>query len=182
MHFNQNLPFLRYRRRNIFFKFQNFRSTVSIYLYCFHIFYYTLNSNNHKWSYFSFKSFSLFAFFRVTIFLPVFDSISFLALPATVPPPLATFLFSGKFLGCLFCEISVVAVSASIFKTSSRLVILSRKFSFFKSFRFLYCLVVNPAHALDISLVKMANSNPSFAPRFSHSSVRAFLISMLFSR
>lgn len=41
-----------------------------------------------------------------------------------------------------FClEISVVVASASIFSTSSSVVMLSRRFSFFSPFRFLYCRV-----------------------------------------
>ena|GEM_PF-3776564 len=44
-------------------------------------------------------------------------------------------------------EISVVVASASIFSTSSKVVMLSRKPSFFKPFTVLYYLVVNPDYA-----------------------------------
>ena len=84
-----------------------------------------------------FNMLNFLAFLPVIIFLPVLLSISFLALPATLPPSTATYLFSGKSFGFFTFDISVVAVSASIFKTNSKLVILSRKFSFFKSLNFL---------------------------------------------
>ena len=59
---------------------------------------------------------------------------------------------------------SVVVASASIFKTISRVVILSLRFSFFKPFRFLYPLVVIPDHALVISSVRIAYSTPFCIP------------------
>lgn len=82
---------------------------------------------------------------------PVFDSISFLAIPATFPPSFATFLFSVKLSGFLSFEISVVDASASIFRTSSRLVMLSLRFCFLRPLYFLYSFTLLSAHALVIS-------------------------------
>ncbi len=76
------------------------------------------------------------AFLPVITLLPVSDSICLRAFPAIVPPSRATVLFSAKFFGSRFFDISVVAVSANIFKTNSRFVILSRRFSFFRPFTF----------------------------------------------
>ena len=47
-------------------------------------------------------------------------------------------------------EISVVVASASILRTNSSVVMLSRRFSFFKPLRFLYCRVFMPDHAFVI--------------------------------
>lgn len=80
---------------------------------------------------------------------------------ATLPPSLATATFSRKVSGCLLLDNAVVVTSASIFKTSSMSVILSRKFSFFYPLSSLYSLTDNPLHALVISSVKMAYSLPS---------------------
>ena len=44
--------------------------------------------------------------------LPNSFSVSFLALPATLPPRLATFLCSGMAIGFSLCDISVVTLSA----------------------------------------------------------------------
>jgi hypothetical protein len=92
---------------------------------------------------FSGKTFKAsFAFIAVTTFLPVLASNSSLATFATVPPCIATFLLSSKFFGLVAAEISFVEASASMFKISSVLVILSRRFSFLKPFNTLYSLVV----------------------------------------
>ncbi len=98
------------------------------------------------------------------------------------------YLFVNKFTyehtspGFFFFDISVVVASASIFKTNSRFVILSRRFSFFKFLKSLYSLVLKPDQALVISSVKMAYSSPSFTPRSFHSSVNSFRTSMVLSR
>lgn len=76
--------------------------------------------------------------------------------------------------GWTAAEISFVEVSASIFKTNSVVLILSRRFSFFSPFRDLYCLVDIPAQALVISSVNIAYSFPCCTPRFCHSSVSSF--------
>lgn len=47
-------------------------------------------------------SFNSLAFFLVITFLPLLDSICFLAFPAIVPPSVATFLLSGNVLGLRF--------------------------------------------------------------------------------
>jgi hypothetical protein len=54
--------------------------------------------------------------------------VSFLALPATLPPLFATFLFLSKVSGFSFFDISVVTRSPNIVKISSKSSILSRKF------------------------------------------------------
>ena len=66
------------------------------------------------------------------------SSTAFRAIPAASPPSRATAMFSENVLGAFYLEISVVVASASIFSTSSSVVMLSRRFSFFKPFRFLY--------------------------------------------
>jgi hypothetical protein len=100
------------------------------------------------------KSKTDFAFNVLTTFLPVFSSSSFLATCATLPPCFATFLLSSKSFGLTAYEISLVGASASIFKISSVLVMLSRRFSFLSPFRILYSLVVLSAHALMIISVQ----------------------------
>jgi hypothetical protein len=81
-------------------------------------------------------------FSPVTILLPVFASNSFLAFLATLPPCLATFLLYSKSFGLVAADMSFVDASASMFKINSVLVMLSRRFSFFKPFNTLYSLVV----------------------------------------
>jgi len=100
-------------------------------------------------------------------------------LPAITPPCFAMVLFSSRFLGFLSLLISVVLASASMLSTSSRLVILSRRFSFFKPFSFLYSFTVLSLQPLVMISVSMANSWPFFTPRFSHSSVSSFRTSIL---
>ena len=136
----------------------------------------------------------------VTTFLPVFASNSFIATYAAFPPCFATFLLSSKVSGLVATYISFVEASASIFKISSVLVMLSLRFSFFKPLSILYSLVVLSLHALvphpalghllqkekgkgsNLILVSVANCCPSFNPRFFHSSVSSFRISILFNR
>lgn len=84
------------------------------------------------------------AFFGVITGFPVRFSMACRAFPAIFPPLLATCLFSSKVCGCSFFDISVVVASASMFKTNSKVVILSRRFSFFKPLKVLYCRVVMP--------------------------------------
>ena len=97
----------------------------------------------------------------------------------TLPPARATAAFSEKDAGFRWRDISVVVASASILSTSSKVVMLSRKFSFVSPFRFLYCLVVIPDHAREISSVRIAYSMPFSTPRRSHSSVSSFLTCMV---
>lgn len=52
-----------------------------------------------------------------------------------------------KSCGCCASEISVADASASMVKTKSRLLMLSRRFSFFRSFSYLYCPLLIPLHA-----------------------------------
>jgi len=80
------------------------------------------------------------------------------ALPAIVPPWFAIVRLSSNVSGVFSLDISVVVASASMFKTNSRLLILSRRFSFLSSLNCLYCLVVSPHHAWVISSVSMAYS------------------------
>ena len=87
------------------------------------------------------------------------------AIPAASPPLRATAMFSENVLGAFCLEISVVVASASIFSTSSSVVMLSRRFSFFNPFRFLYWRVDIPDHAREISSVRMAYSTPFCTPR-----------------
>src|SRR3989344_2809785 len=130
----------------------------------------------------SFLFFKLLNLSFVITLRPVFDSICLRAFPAILPPSLATLLLSSNPFGSRSWDISVVAVSASIFKTSSRFVILSRRFSFLRPFNFLYSFVLMPVHALVISFVRMANSIPSCTPLFSHSSVSVLRTSILLRR
>ena len=77
---------------------------------------------------------------------------------------------------------SVVVASASILRASSIVLILSRKFSFFKPLRFLYCLVLSPDHALVTSSVRIANSLLFSIPCSFHvsvSSLRARIVCSL---
>src|SRR5450759_1927901 len=138
--------------------------------------------NNHSISFVLFDSFNFLAFCVLTTFFPVLASLSFLVLPAIVPPCLAIILFSSRLFGFFSLLISVVVASASIFKTNSRLVILSLRFSFFKFLCCLYCFTLLPLHAFVIMPVRVANSCPFFIPVLSHSSVNSFLTSMLFKR
>ena len=66
----------------------------------------------------------------------------------------------AKGVGLLYHGDLRCCASASILSTNSRSVILSRRFSFFKPLRFLYCRVVMPDHALNTSSVKIAYSRP----------------------
>jgi len=79
-------------------------------------------------------------------------------------------LFCAKSFGSRFWEISVVAVSASIFKTNSRLVMLSRKFSFLRPFKFLYCTSREPGPGL----CNLIGQNSKFKPLF-HSAIFPFI-------
>ena len=76
----------------------------------------------------------------------------------------------------------VVEASASMFSTSSRSLMLSRRFSFFSPLSRLYCRVVMPDQALLISSVRMAYSRPLSTPRFCHSSVSSLRMRMASSR
>ena len=64
--------------------------------------------------------------------------------------------FSANKDGFCCLDISVVVASAGMFRTSSRVVMLSRRFSFFRPFRSLYCPVLMPDYAFVISSVRMA--------------------------
>ena len=99
--------------------------------------------------------------------------------PANLPPRFATERFSANVSGCSFFESVVVVTSASIFKTSSISVILSRRFSFLSPLSSLYSLTVRPLHAFVISSVSIAYSTPSFTPRSFHSSVSFLRISIV---
>ena len=99
-----------------------------------------------------------------------------------LPPARATAMFSERVAGAFCLEISVVVASANIFSTSSSVVMLSRRFSFFKPFRFLYWRVDIPDHAWEISSVRMAYSTPFCTPRASHSSVNSLRTWMACSR
>lgn len=90
-------------------------------------------------------------------------------------------LLSEKVWGCFSLDISVVETSANIFKTNSRLVILSRKLSFLSPLNFLYNFTDFHDHALVISSVRIANSKPSFMPRSFHSSVSSLRTSIVLS-
>ena len=98
--------------------------------------------------------------FDVMTGTPVCRSIAFRASPATLPPERATSTFSRKPSGAFCLEISVVVASASMLRTNSNVVMLSRRFSFFKPLRFLYCRVFMPDHAFVISSVRIAYSTP----------------------
>jgi hypothetical protein len=106
-----------------------------------------LYSHNYLSFLLIFSSFNILAFCALTIFLPVCCSIFFLVSPAISTPFYAIFLFSSNVLGLFSLLISVVVASANIFSTSSRFVILSRRFSFFNPLKFLYCLPVFPLQA-----------------------------------
>src|SRR5690606_34787804 len=138
--------------------------------------------HNYFIYFFDFSPRNFFADKGVITFFPVFSSICFLVFPAIIPPCFAIFLFSLKFFGFFSLLISVVVASASIFKTSSKLLILSLRLSFLRPLKFLYFLTVNPLHALVISSVRIAYSIPFFTPLSSHSSVSSFLTSILFKR
>ena len=122
------------------------------------------------------------AFFSVITGLPVSASRACRAIPATLPPRLATCLFSSKVCGFAVLEISVVDASASMVSTSSKSVMLSRRFSFVRPFSRLYCPVVMPDHAREISSVRMAYSLPFCTPRFFHSSVSSLRMRIAKSR
>jgi len=66
-----------------------------------------------------------FTFLSVTIGFPVCFSISNLAFLAALPPLRAISLFYSNPLGCFSFDISVVDALANIFKTNSRLDLLS---------------------------------------------------------
>gem|GEM_PF-5542172 len=108
-------------------------------------------------------------------------SVSSLAFFATFPHLFAIFLFSSKFSGSSFSEISVVTFSQSIVKISSKSVILSLKFTFDflgKFLKFLYSLGVIQKVALLISAVKIEYSSHSFTHLAFHSSVNSCLIAI----
>ena len=91
-------------------------------------------------------------------------------------------LLTAEFPCIAVLEISVVEASANIVSTSSKSVMLSRRFSFVRPFSRLYCPVVMPDHAREISSVRMAYSLPFCTPRFFHSSVSSFRIRIAKSR
>ena len=101
---------------------------------------------------------------------PVFSSNSLRAFRAIAPPCCTTFYWDSSPFGLVNLEISVVDTSASIFRTSSVFVILSRRLLLFKPLYALYSPVVIPAHAFVNSLVRIAYSK-SLIPALSHSSV-----------
>ena len=111
------------------------------------------------------------AFLDVITGFPVSASRACLAIPATRPPRRAMLWFSSKVVGFSSLDMSVVEVYASIFKISSVVLMLSRRFCFFKPFSFLYCCVFIPDQARVISLVKIAYSLPCVTPLSCHSSV-----------
>lgn len=88
--------------------------------------------------------------------MPVLTSISCRALPAIAPPSRAAALLSSKPCGLTALEISVVEASASMFRTSSRFVILSRRFSFLRFLCRLYSETESQDQAFVISFVSMA--------------------------
>ena len=69
---------------------------------------------------------------------PVFSSSSCRAFLAMAPPCCATFLLGSSPCGLVALEISVVDTSASILRTNSVFVILSRRLSFFSPLYALY--------------------------------------------
>lgn len=95
-------------------------------------------------------------------------SISFFAMPAICPPYPEIILLSVNVDGFLFFKISDVVASANIFRISSILVILSRRFSFFSPLNSLYSRVVIPAQACVMTSVRIANCTPSFNPLLFH--------------
>ena len=120
------------------------------------------------------KVFICAAFCAVITGAPVRSSRAFRATPATSPPCRATSILPENPSGLEALEISRVDASASIVKTNSVSLMLSRRFSFFSPLRFLYCRVVMPDHVRVISSVRIANSRPFSTPRFCHSSVSSF--------
>ena len=112
---------------------------------------------------------------------PVFSSSSCRAFLAMAPPCCATFLLGSSPCGLVALEISVVDTSASILRTNSVFVILSRRLSFFSPLYALYSPVVIPAHAFVNSLVRIAYSK-SLIPARSHSSVSSLRNSIDLSR
>ena len=121
------------------------------------------NSNLH---YFKFSSNSLgfLELLLLTTFRPVRSSNSLKAFPAMLPPSLATVLLSSKPCGFSVLLISVVANSPNMLITSSALVMLSRRFSFFNPLIRLCSPVVMPKEASLISLVSIAYSLPFLTP------------------
>ena len=115
----------------------------------------------------------VFAFKELIADLPVLFSICARATFAALAPSTATCALSSKLTGYRSMEISVAATSANMLSTNSVLVMLSRRFSFFKSLCFLYSRVVIPLHVLHIRSVNSAYSLPCCTPLLSHSSVRA---------
>ena len=83
--------------------------------------------------------------------------------------------------GCI-ADAETANASASMVSTSSKSVILSRRFSFVRPFSRLYCPVVMPDHAREISSVRMAYSLPFCTPRFFHSSVSSLRMRIAKSR
>lgn len=128
------------------------------YIYCWH---FVVYSSISLLSFFCPNSFALRGLITL---LPSFFSKSFRAIPATEPPFFAILLFSLNVFGVYSLDNSVVDVSANIFNTNSRFVILSRRFSFFKSLKNLYSLVVKPAQAFVISSVRIEYSKPFLTP------------------
>ena len=88
------------------------------------------------------------ALLLVTTLSPISFSKSFLALPAILPPRLATSTFSFKPLGFFFLAISLVAISPKSAKATYTSVILSLNDSFLSPLYFLYSWAVIPDHSL----------------------------------
>ena len=109
----------------------------------------------------------------------------FRAFPATAPPRLATFLFSGMPVDYSFLDISVVIFSPSIVKINSKSVILSRRLALVLLgifLNFLYCLGVIPKVALLISAVKIAKLFCLIIFLFRYSSVNSCRIAIPHNR
>ena len=115
------------------------------------------SSNPQLSSLFSTQMIVSFAFNGLITAVPVFCSNSILAFFAMVPPSMAFLIWSLKLFGLFVSYISFVESSASIFRTSSLFVILSRKFSFFNPLNSLYSFAVFPDQVLYITSVNVAN-------------------------
>ena len=101
---------------------------------------------------------------------------------AALPPCLATRLFSFNPLGLYCLENSAVAASAKVLSANSKLVMLSRRFSFFNPLKCLYSRVVFSLQACVIISVNNAYSLPSLTPPRFHSSVNSLRVSIDFTR
>ena len=96
-------------------------------------------------------------------------------------------LFMGMAQGkrCYYTAPIKALVSEKFFdlvQVLGRSVILSRRFSFVRPFSRLYCPVVMPDHAREISSVRIAYSLPFCTPSFFHSSVSSFRMRIAKSR